>query len=1058
MALAKWLDIRAGTKIWLGTVLFVVLLVACRIGWLIAYMPEEQTEIQSGVLDLRMEGALADTQVLSLNGEWEFYPHALVSDFGSQEQTANIAGKTLIQVPGEWTLEGGSYGYGTYRLQVLLPPQDRSIYSLKLRSVIQSSALYINGKLLGQSGKPAASRHNYEPYNNPYTVTFSAEGAERLDIALQVANYDLPSRGGIARSILLGKSDAVDRQTGLSMGMIMLVSIVYLLHGGYAFLLYAMGMRDRRLLFFALSVIFPILAMSAVQNRILLLWGEPSFELSVRHMPFIMVSWAYSILQCVPGQYARAWARRAVAWISRLCLLTVLLIVVAPPAAVLHMFPLYFLLVAISIAVTFTAIWRTALRDPQHNGFTLLGLLALIHCLAWEIPLYHLGNSVVFYPFDLLIAIICFSAMWFQRYFQGVKRTRELSVKLKQADEQKDEFLANTSHELRNPLHGMLAVAQAVLEREGGSLQAKSVRDMELMLDVGRRMTLMLNDLLDIALLKESGIVLQRETVHVQTAAGGVLDMLRHMSAGKPVVLRSLIPDSFPPVMADEKRLIQILFNLVHNALKHTSQGAIEVSAEAQAGWATIRVRDTGTGMPPELQRRVFEPYEQAEASLGGFGLGLHVCRQLVELHGGVIRVRSEYGKGAEFSFTMELASAAAVAAANGPTDVEQEGATSIVWPDSVPAGLMEAAAAVPVSLAVVGDRAPQGRGQAVDEISGGVGAAGQSDTGAERSRLLIVDDDAVNLNVLVHVFDEAYQITVATGGSEALRLVEKQPFDLMISDVMMPGMSGYELTRLVRSRYTLSELPILLLTARERPEDIETGFRAGANDYVTKPVNLLELRARVTMLTRLKQSVGERLRMEGAWLQAQIKPHFILNTFNAVAALSQIDLRRMQNLVDEFSNYLRVSIDLKNLEHLVPLEQELELVRSYLYIEQERFGDRLQVKWEIEEGLELKLPPLSIQPLVENAVRHGILSQARGGCVAIRIASAGDPAYVEIVVEDEGRGMSAEQLERLLKYDGSGIGVINTDRRLKWHFGNGLHYQSRLNEGTRVSFVVKAL
>src|SRR5690625_4138570 len=107
------------------------------------------------------------------------------------------------------------------------------------------------------------------------------------------------------------------------------------------------------------------------------------------------------------------------------------------------------------------------------------------------------------------------------------------------------------------------------------------------------------------------------------------------------------------------------------------------------------------------------------------------------------------------------------------------------------------------------------------------------------------------------------------------------QEWDLVISDVMMPRMSGYELTRIIRKRFTISELPILLLTARNRPEDIENGFLAGANDYVTKPVDAVELKSRVNALTEVRKSSRERLRMESAWLQAQIQPHFLFNTLN---------------------------------------------------------------------------------------------------------------------------------------------------------------------------------
>src|SRR5699024_2591755 len=149
---------------------------------------------------------------------------------------------------------------------------------------------------------------------------------------------------------------------------------------------------------------------------------------------------------------------------------------------------------------------------------------------------------------------------------------------------------------------------------------------------------------------------------------------------------------------------------------------------------------------------------------------------------------------------------------------------------------------------------------------------------------------------------------------------------DLVIADVMMPEMSGYELTRIIRQRFTRSELPILLLTARNRQEDIENGFLAGANDYVTKPVDAVELRSRVLAHTESKQSFRARIQMESAWLQAQIQPHFLFNTLNSIIALSEIDMERMHKLVDAFSQVLRSKFNFQNLNHFIPIERELEL------------------------------------------------------------------------------------------------------------------------------------
>jgi len=269
-----------------------------------------------------------------------------------------------------------------------------------------------------------------------------------------------------------------------------------------------------------------------------------------------------------------------------------------------------------------------------------------------------------------------------------------------------------------------------------------------------------------------------------------------------------------------------------------------------------------------------------------------------------------------------------------------------------------------------------------------------------------------------------------------------------------MPKMSGYELSKFIRERFSISELPILLLTARNNPEDIHVGFLSGASDYIVKPMDALELKSRVRALTDLKQSIAERLRMEGAWLQAQIKPHFLFNTLNTIAALSEFDTTRMRDLLDVFGNYLHASFNSENMEIEVSLEHELKLVKAYLYIEQERFEDRIQVDWDVNPSISLMLPPLSIQTIVENAVRHGILKRISGGTIIIRINE--HPTFTQISIIDNGVGISDDKLKILLHPHSKrkqGIGLINTDRRLKQIYGSGLDIQSIAGLGTTISF-----
>lgn len=245
--------------------------------------------------------------------------------------------------------------------------------------------------------------------------------------------------------------------------------------------------------------------------------------------------------------------------------------------------------------------------------------------------------------------------------------------------------------------------------------------------------------------------------------------------------------------------------------------------------------------------------------------------------------------------------------------------------------------------------------------------------------------------------------------------------------------------------------MSIRAVAARTRIEDIEQGFMAGANDYVTKPVEMVELRARVRALIMVKQSLDAHLQVEAAWLQAQIQPHFFFNTLNTIVALSMFDAERMEVILEAFTKMLRKKFAYINSTAPIPLEDELELVRDYLTIEQERYGDRLNVVWDIAP-LQTTVLPLTIQPLVENAIRHGVTKQAKG-TLTIRVSPEG-----VVTVKDDGIGMTQQFADTLLTRSFSketGIGIRNTHLRLKKQYGSGLSVKTAPGEGTAFSFTL---
>lgn len=251
------------------------------------------------------------------------------------------------------------------------------------------------------------------------------------------------------------------------------------------------------------------------------------------------------------------------------------------------------------------------------------------------------------YPFDLIFAVVCFMMVWLKGYFRTYRETKELAETLQRINREKDQFLANTSHEFRNPLNSMLLLSKGVRDREESAITEQSINDLNTVLNVGKRMNLLLTDLLEERQLQQGKPRLNKQVIILEPIVTGVMDLLQFSFDMKKVQIINQISKTFPAVFADENRVTQILFNLVKNAIKYTDHGTITISAAVNGNVAEIHVTDTGAGISPEMQKRLFLPYEQGDAPEGitrdgGFGLGLSITKQLVELHGGTIQVSSK--------------------------------------------------------------------------------------------------------------------------------------------------------------------------------------------------------------------------------------------------------------------------------------------------------------------------------------------------------------------------------------------------------------------------------
>lgn len=998
---------------------------------------------EQGVLDLT-NWDIEDDGIVTLMGEWEFYWSQLLSS-GDFAGGSGPPGGQLVQVPNVWTdydADGESYsgsGYATYRLKVKMQEKPRTL-GLRIPDMSTSCRVMIDGSTVARCGVVADNEAGAVARYAPQTVSFEAASGE-FEVIVQVSNY-LYDRGGMWYAIELGTDKQVNRLRENEMALDFILLGVFAFMGLYHLVIYSLRPKEKVALFFAIGCLIGALRLFVVDDMFLLnLLPNASVELITGIIYFTyyggiaVLTWY--LRELYPEELSRT-VSKAVAALSGLFLATIF---VLPLGVYTHLIRYYHVLMlaigAYLIGCLLLAIWRR--RDGaglQFFGVSVF-VLSIIHDLFFNLfyisDVINHANTIQFLErqivlFGLFVLVFVQAIVLARRFSKAFRTVERMSDKLLSLDRLKDEFLVNTTHELKTPLHGIINLSQSMLEGSGGPVNEAQRNSLSVVVSVARRLTKLIEDIMDFSKLKNNEIVLAKTNVSLQAVIQANMEIWFHYLANKKVELKADIPDDLPVVHADENRLLQILYNLIGNAVKFTDEGAIVVAARAEGNQVAVRISDTGIGIPEEKQRVVFQSFEQGGAAIareyGGAGLGLSITKRLVELNGGTIEVESEVGVGSAFTFTLPIS----------PEQEEQKEHNEH----------REQAA----------ERLRQEKSP--DNLTQPVPSSGTRKENHPYT-ILAVDDDVANLQVIRHVLaQESYHILMARNGEEALRLLDKQPrIDLVLMDVMMPGLSGYEATRLIRERYSISQLPILLATVKNEPEDMISGFDAGANDFLAKPFYAHELRARVRTLLALKKSVEEVVAAELDFLRAQIKPHFLYNALNTIVGICPRDPRKASLLLTELSHYLRGSFDFQSRQKFVRLRDEMELVQSYVAIEKARFEDRLEVVYDWDESVDGLLPPLSIQPLVENAIRHGVLKKVEGGTVVVRISR--DEAGIRIAVEDDGTGIPAEKLHMDRLAEAGGVGLTNIDQRLRRLYGTGLVIESRVGHGTSVIVTIPA-
>ncbi|MCM3570510.1 ATP-binding protein [Neobacillus mesonae] len=390
----------------------------------------------------------------------------------------------------------------------------------------------------------------------------------------------------------------------------------------------------------------------------------------------------------------------------------------------------------------------------------------------------------------------------------------EYSRKLQQSSQYKSDFLANMSHELRTPLNSIIILSQMLMESDEDT-NLEEVKDSARVINTaGEDLLRLINDILDLSKIEAGKIEILTDEVNVTELPQMLRNMFDPVAAKKNLTFEVMMDSDVPDVIStDGQRLQQILKNLLSNAFKFTEKGSVSVRISLAERGLAIAVRDTGIGIPPDKQQIIFEAFQQVDGTTnrqyGGTGLGLSICREFTHLLGGTLTVDSEPGKGSTFTLYI-------------PSTLE-------IVESPEPLALEEAAVTVSESELVKQEEA------ASVEYEGSI---------FKGKKILLVEDDGRNIFALISALEKkGIIVEVAKNGKEAIGILrEGSDFDLVIMDIMMPVMGGYETMQIIRGELGMHKLPIIALTAKAMKGEREKCMEAGASDYIMKPLNINQL------------------------------------------------------------------------------------------------------------------------------------------------------------------------------------------------------------------------
>ncbi|WNG45909.1 response regulator [Archangium minus] len=650
-------------------------------------------------------------------------------------------------------------------------------------------------------------------------------------------------------------------------------------------------------------------------------------------------------------------------------------------------------------------------------------------------------------------------------------RTRELTeanvrleaalAKQKELDRLKSEFFDNVSHELRTPLTLILLTLDSLLQRGPEEFDAPVRQHLETMNRSASRLLRLINNLLDLTKLEAGKTKLRYEPLDIQGFLSSLLVPFEVLADKKGLELE-LEGTVTTPVHVDVARIESVFQNLISNALKFTTQGKVTVRLREDDTWVHVEVIDTGVGIASQDLSVIFDRFAQADSSgtrrFGGTGIGLALVKETLELHTGGIEVSSELGKGSNFHVWLRkgtahardesIGSSANEPVVNRPSLRRSADVAAMLEPES------------PMST------------PAVEALP----APPDAEAGPDAPRVLLVEDEPEIRAFLRGVLKPYYRLLEATNGEEGLRIAQKERPDLIVSDVMMPVMSGIQMLAALRSSPETVDTPIIMLTARQEVDAKVEGLSMGANDYLGKPFSPREMLARIEAQLRLRDAAvraAENERLAATGLLTSGFAHEVRNPLNGLMnalqplresltsgspdpamAVAMLDLieecgQRIRGLAEGLLSFVRTGSKAVAVDLGASLDASVQALSW-------RLPSGMKVERDYQCSEPVWSDPGSLNQVWVNLLDNAVRAIGPDGVVRVSTARDGGDAVVSII--DNGVGIKPEHMERLFQPffstrdagEGTGLGLALC-QRIVLRQGGRIRVFSDYGKGTRV-------